>query len=93
MESITCNIKNEKSFGVGDIIQYKSNPKLRYLVTAVSSINNKPTWIGISITGRMNGGTIEGSWNFDDWDIIDHFPIEEVFNYMRDCEDINGKKE
>lgn len=93
MKEINSNIKSGVKFKVGDIVQYKTNPNLRYIVTSISSMSNKPTWSGLSCSGHPNGGTIEGSWNFDDWKVINHYPLEEVYNYIKRCEDINGEKE
>lgn len=92
MKEINCDIKSDIKFKIGDIVQYKTNPNLRYIVTAISSISGKSTWLGLSPSGRTNGGTIEGSWNFDDWEVINYYPLEEVYSYIRKCEDINGKK-
>lgn len=73
------------TFQIGDIVEYKSNPELRYIVVSLSSISGMPTWLGISEKGKTNGGTIEGSWDFNEYRVIGHYPIEDLFNYIKTC--------
>lgn len=92
MNNMTCDIKSNVKFKVGDIIRYKNNPNVKYIVTAISTLSGKPTWIGLSTEGRTNGGTVEGSWNFDDYELIGRYPIYNMYTHMKDCGGKSGKK-
>lgn len=93
MEECSCNILSNKTFDIGDIVQYKNNPQVKYIVTSLGSMSGKPTWQGLSSEGHSNGGTIYGSWDFDDFEVIDHYPIKEMYEYIKRSVKNNGTKE
>ena len=70
-------------FKVGDIVKGKKN-FARYIVTGIDTKPGKPVWRGISRNGWTQGGTIFGSENFEDYEVIGHFDLAPMYEALHE---------
>ena len=59
----------------GDIIARIDNRDDRYVVIGFNECNGRKTWRGINAKGQSQGGTLMGSWNWDEYAKVGHMDL------------------